>query len=79
LAGPVVSRYPSQFADTLHQDIRDGEIRSYRGKQLVFGDKAARIFDKVLQERESLRPRGNLGPVEKETVAPTILDIAIES
>ncbi len=79
-ARPVVSERPPQLADALHQRIvRDGEIRPDCGKQLVLRDETAGIFDKVSQDREGLRPKGNLVPVEKETAAIQVQDITIES
>jgi hypothetical protein len=79
-ARPVVPERPSQLADALHQRIvRDGEIRPDRGKELVLGNETAGIFAEVMQDREGLWPKGNLGPIKKEAAALQIQDITIEA
>ena len=70
---------PPQDADALHQRIvRDGEVRPDRGKEFVLRDETAGILGEVLQDREGLRPKRDLAPVEKEAPATQIQDIPIE-
>jgi transglutaminase-like putative cysteine protease len=78
-ARPVIPQRPPELADALHQCIvRDGKMRPDRSKELVLRHETARIFHQVPQHREGLRPKGNLGAVEKEATATQIEDITIK-
>ena len=78
-ARPVVPECPSKFADALHQRIvGDGQIGPDRGEELVLRDEAAVVLGEVSQDREGLRPKGDLAAVTKETAAIKIQDIAVE-